>query len=85
MSDQMDMAEVDAMRRRSDAEGIIREVHGYCWTKCPRRERCPGMACKQYQREMAAKDEIASLDDLDAMRDIPTGLGGIFLEPQIGR
>ena len=55
--------EIRAARMRADAEGIIAEVHAYCATRCPRRERCPGMACRQYQREMAARDELFSLED----------------------
>ena len=55
--------EILAARKRADAEGIIHEVHAYCATRCPRRERCPGMACRQYQREMAARDELASLSE----------------------
>ena len=55
--------EILAARKRADAEGIISEVHAYCATRCPRRERCPGMACRQYQREMAARDTLFELED----------------------
>ena len=54
---------IRAARMRADAEGIINEVHAYCATRCPRRERCPGMACRQYQREMAARDTLFELED----------------------
>lgn len=76
------MDEYQQDRRRADAEGIIREVHGFCEKHCPHRERCPGMACKQYQREMAAKDVIAELDA--PVWDPPT-YAGIILEPTVGR
>lgn len=57
--------EIIAARRRADAQGIIREVHDYCASRCPRRERCPGMECRQYQREMTARDELLSMDDAE--------------------
>lgn len=75
--------DADAIRRErelAEARGIIREVHGFCATKCPHREDCPGMACKQYQREMAAKDVIARAAPV---QDLPVGPGGIIMEPTI--
>ena len=79
---EFDPAAYDADRRRAEAEGIIREVHGYCATRCPHREHCPGMECRQYRREMAAKDVIASLDGPD---DEPVVIGpaGVVMEPMI--
>lgn len=72
-----------ADRERADAEGVIREVHGYCARRCPLRERCPGMECKQYRREMAAKDVLASLGSSDDAMTAPIGPGGVVMEPQI--
>lgn len=78
-----DPAAHDADRQRADAEGIIREVHGYCWRQCPLRERCPGMECRQYRREQAAKDVLATLDG--SPPDVAIGPAGVVLTPQIGR
>lgn len=50
-------------RRRAEAEGIIRVSQHYCQLSCPRRESCPGMECKIYREEAAAKDVLLSLDD----------------------
>lgn len=52
--------------QRAEAWSVIREVHAYCARRCPHRERCPGMVCKQYQREMAAKETLRLLDEADA-------------------
>lgn len=70
-----------ARDERAESWAIIREVHAYCATRCPHRERCPGMACKQYQREMAAKDVIARLDG--EVEQPAVGPGGIILEPTV--
>lgn len=54
--------DAEAMQRErelNEARGIIREVHGYCARRCPISHRCPGMECRQYRREQAAKDVIA--------------------------
>lgn len=76
----MDMETYDQDRQRADAEGIIREVHAYCWEHCPQRERCFGMACKLYVKEQGAKDIIAKLD---APTWDPETYGGVILEPTI--
>lgn len=57
-----DLTELDAARRRADAEGVIRRVHDYCEGRCSNREHCPGDACKLYREEMAAKDTLIRLD-----------------------
>lgn len=71
-----------ARDERADSWAIIREVHAYCARRCPHRERCPGMACKQYQREMAAKDVIARLDAAPEMEE-PEHFAGVILEPTV--
>lgn len=77
----VDADEIRRERELAEARGIIREVHAFCATKCPHRERCPGMACKQYQREMAARDVIAR--EVAPSPDVPVGPGGIIMEPTI--
>lgn len=68
---------------RADAWATIREVHAYCARRCPLRERCPGMACKQYQREHAAKDVIARLDEAPEAEMAAIGPAGVILEPTV--
>ena len=77
------MDEYQARRQRADAEGIIREVHAYCEGSCPHRERCPGMACKLYRKEMAAKDVLVTLDDAPRWEMPEFGPAGVALEPQL--
>lgn len=76
----VDADEIKRERELAEARGIIREVHTFCARSCPHRERCPGMECKQYRREMAAKDTIARSTPTESL---PTGPGGVILEPTI--
>jgi|CXWK01.1.fsa_nt_gi hypothetical protein len=66
---------------RDEAWAIIREVHSYCARRCPIRERCPGMECRQYRREHEAKDRIARLDEPEE-QPAPT-FAGVILEPTV--
>lgn len=77
-----DASAVLAERRRI-GEGVIREVHAYCEGSCPRRESCPGMECRQYRREMAARDELLTLDDIDAQAHAPATAFGVSLAPTV--
>ena len=73
------MEAIQRERQRADAEGIIREVHDLCEHGCPYREHCPGMRCKQYRREQAAKDVLVTLDDLPRWEMPDIGPGGIAM------
>lgn len=78
------VVDAEAIRREreiNEARGIIREVHVFCARSCPHRTRCPGMECRQYRREMAAKDVIARHAPVEG--DLPVGPGDVFLEPTI--
>ena len=55
----VDADEIQRQRELAEARGIIRDVHTFCARSCPHRERCPGMECRLYRKEMAAKDVIA--------------------------
>lgn len=76
----VDAEEIRRERELADARGIIRQVHTFCASSCPHRTRCPGMECKQYRREMAAKDVIARNAPTESL---PVGPGGVILEPTV--
>lgn len=78
------VAEAEDMRACADARGIIAEVHAYCARRCPLRERCPGMECRQYRREMEARDVLADYASAPTF-DAPIGVADVILEPQVGR
>lgn len=54
---------------REDADGLIAAVHGYCEKHCPLRDHCPGMRCKLYRREQAARDVLVKSADLPKWED----------------
>ncbi len=78
-----DAASVAAERERIGPEGIIRAVHDYCEHNCPRRERCPGMACRLYRYEQDARDELLTLDGTEQPEQDAPSAYGISLTPTI--
>ena len=71
-----------AREPRQGAEDDIRWIHDFCAGWCPRRESCPGEACRLYRREQEAKDTLTRLDAEEAW-DPAVGPAGVILEPTI--
>lgn len=67
---------------RWEADETIRWIHDYCAGWCPRREACPGEACRLYRREQEAKGTLMRLD-ADEQWDPEVGPGGVILEQTI--
>lgn len=71
-----------AADQRRDADLTIIRVHSYCARHCPLREVCPGFRCKLYREEMAAKDVLRSLDEVEAWTPV-IGPAGVVMEPTV--